>query len=125
MGRKPVALAREIGVKDVVQLLERASARRAAMRRQGNLKQSQAPPPLSLQERETLARAAEDALMAELEAEEAEAAAKKKAKKGSKKKKSTKKGKGGGAEEAAAVASMTAAMKCVKVEDGEGGRKKG
>ena len=94
------------------------------MRRQGNLKQIQAPSPLSLQEREALARAAEDALMAEL-AEEAEAAAKKKAKKGSKEKKSTKKGKGGGAEEAAAVASMTAAMKCVTVEDGEGGGKKG
>lgn len=35
MGRKPVDIARQIGFKDVAQLLERASVRHAAMRRQG------------------------------------------------------------------------------------------
>ena len=66
-------------------------------------------------QRKALDRAAEDALLDELEAEEAEITAAKKAKK---EKKSKKKGK---ENEAAALASVTAALEGVRVEEGEGG----
>jgi len=68
----PMELAEQNGYSEVVKALKNAT---------GGLSS------ISLMQREALARAAEDALMAELEAEEAEAIALRKAKKGSKQKK--------------------------------------
>ena len=88
-GWTPADMAKSFKCKEAVEMLERASARSAATLRQAKPKTAitaETQPSLSLMQREALARAAEDALLAELEAEKAEATAKKKAKKKDKKK---------------------------------------
>jgi hypothetical protein len=116
-GMTPAQTAGISGDAEVAQILERASARSKATRRQAKSKAGmkiEAEPSVPLMQREALARAAEDALLAELEAEEAEAAAKRKVKK-------EKRGKKTGKEnEAAALASVTAALEGVMVGEGEG-----
>lgn len=107
-GWTPVQMAKHLGDREVCQILQRACTRRAATQRDAETKST-----VPLMQREALARAAEDALLAELEAEEAEAAAKRKAKRGSKDKKGKKKGK------EAELASVTAALEGVRVGEGE------
>lgn len=79
MNGTPAALARGFGFAAVVEELERASARLAATRRQADSSAA------VQRGREALAREAEEELLAELEAEEAEASAKRKVQKESKK----------------------------------------
>jgi len=75
----PMKLAEQIGYSEVVKALK-------IPKPGGLLSITGGLSSVSLMQREALARAAEDALMAELEAEEAEATALRKAKKGSKQK---------------------------------------
>jgi len=110
-GWTPVQMAKHTGGREVWQILQHACTRRAATPRH-----AEANSVVPLKQQEALARAAEDALLAELEAEEAEAAAKRKAKK-----KGKKKGK------EAELASVMAALEDVRVgeEEGGGGKKIG
>lgn len=120
-GNQPALFMKNIGYTDAANLLKRASAKHAAERRRamsGRRMEIACAPPATLMEQAAKARAAEDALLAELEAEEEAAAAKRKAKKEKKAKK--KEGKEGGAGEAPGVQSVAAALECMSMQEGEG-----
>jgi len=86
LGCAPVKFAEDDGYRDVVEVLKRASATSAARRKDST---TGSAPFVSFLERQAVARAAEEALLAELEAEKAAAAALKKTKKRSKEERKT------------------------------------